>query len=231
LLTEFNVDADLPCLQTLDLSHNQLASMKLRSLPSLRVLNLSHNPSLAFRLDLTMFQQIDTVDLFGTDIRHGQPVPSIRELVTTDLKMVRSSNNTQLKYYRGTRCGYSETIGLRPSMEDSLIIRESDRPKTPSLYGVIDGHGGYRSSAIAASLIPTLFEKLETKSIGEIPNLLKQVNDQLSKLRVSDGATVVLALVAPSLVGGFPEWRRATQGRTGRGNQPPEPTQRTASRP
>jgi serine/threonine protein phosphatase PrpC len=201
LLSEFNVENDLPCLQTLDLSHNQLTSMRLRALPSLRVLNLSHNPALAFRLELAMFQQIDTVDLFGTDVRHGQPVATIRELVTTDLRMVRSSNTTQLKYYRGTRCGYSETIGLRPSMEDSLIIRESDRPKTPSLYAVIDGHGGYRSSAIAASLIPSLFERLETKSIGEIPNLLKQVNEQLSKMRVSDGATVVLALVAPSLVG------------------------------
>jgi serine/threonine protein phosphatase PrpC len=28
-------------------------------------------------------------------------------------------------------------------MEDSLLIGESDGRKTPSLYGVIDGHGGY----------------------------------------------------------------------------------------
>jgi serine/threonine protein phosphatase PrpC len=86
-------------------------------------------------------------------------------------------------------------------MEDSLIIRESDKPKTPSLYGVIDGHGGFKSSSIAASLIPTLFDGLDMKAIGEMPNLLKQVNKHLSKQHVTDGATVVIALVAPKLVG------------------------------
>jgi serine/threonine protein phosphatase PrpC len=50
-------------------------------------------------------------------------------------------------------------------------------------------------------LILQLFEKLETKSMGEMRDLLKQVKDQLSEHRVSDGATVVLAVVARSLVG------------------------------
>jgi serine/threonine protein phosphatase PrpC len=86
-------------------------------------------------------------------------------------------------------------------MEDSLIIRENEKPKTPSLYGVIDGHGGYETSSIAAALIPQLFEKLDTKAVSAIPNLLKQVNEHLSKSKVTDGATLVLALVAPRLVG------------------------------
>ena len=199
-LTEFIADGDLPFLQMLDLSHNKLGTIKLRPFPSLQVLKISHNPGLSYKLDLSLYPQIDTVDLFGTEIRHTSCVPSIRELVTTDPKLVRSDSNTQLKYYRGVKCGYAETIGTRPSMEDSLIIRESSRPKTPSLYGVIDGHGGYKTSAIAASMIPKLFEKQEKKSIDSMSEVLKQVNKHLSKLQVTDGATIVLATVAPTLV-------------------------------
>lgn len=199
-LTEFIIDGDRPFLQMLDLSHNKLATIKLRSLPSLQIFKISHNPGLSYKLDLSLYPQIDTVDLFGTEIRHTPCVPTIRELVTTEPKLVRSGSNTQLKFYRGVKCGYAETIGTRPSMEDSLIIRESDRPKTPALYGVIDGHGGYKTSAIAASMIPELFEKLEKKSIGSMSDVLKQVNKHLSKLQVTDGATIVIATVAPTLV-------------------------------
>ena len=128
------------------------------------------------------------------------PIPlTVREIITSDQKALKSGS-TQVKYFKGARCGYCETIGRRPTMEDSLIIRESSKPKTPSLYGVIDGHGGFRTSAISASLIPNFFDKLEVKSISDIPTVFKQVNEKLTKMEVTDGATIVLATVTPTLV-------------------------------
>jgi serine/threonine protein phosphatase PrpC len=160
---------------------------------------MSHNPGLSFRLDFADFPLINTVDLFGTDVRHNTPGLLIRELVTNDAKCAEKS--AQFRFYCGRRFGYSETIGRRPSMEDSLIIRESDKPNTPSLYGVIDGHGGFESSALSAYLIPIIFDKTDPKSISEIPSIIKEVNDRLSELKVKDGATLVLALVAPQWLG------------------------------
>ncbi|OHT11488.1 protein phosphatase 2C [Tritrichomonas foetus] len=198
-LMEFTFDGDLPFLQLLDLSHNSLTKLHLRPLPSLQVLKISHN-KVSFKMDLTMFPKLDTVDLHQTDVKHSMPVPlTIREIITNDIKTLKS-NSTQLKFFNGKRCGYCETIGRRPTMEDSLIIWESSKPKTPSLYGVIDGHGGFRTSAISASLIPSFFDKLETKSISGISKVFKQVNSKLAKMEVTDGATVVLAMVTPSLV-------------------------------
>lgn len=199
-LTAFSPDLDLPFLQNLDLSHNNITNLNLPSLPSLQIIKLSHNP-LNMKLDLSQYPQIDTVDLCCTEIKHTFPLPaSIRECITPDSKLLKSNTTTQLKYFRGTKCGYSEAIGSRPSMEDSLIIRENLKPKTPSLYGVIDGHGGFKTSALAASLIPHYFEKSENKSISGMTTVLKQVNEQLTKMQVNDGATIVIATVAPSLV-------------------------------
>lgn len=198
-ITEFNFTYDLPFLQVLDISHNCITKLQMRLLPSIQVLKLSYN-KLSFKMDLTMFPKLDTVDLNQTEIRYSLPIPiTIREIITSDPKSLKS-NSTQLKYFKGVRCGYCETIGKRPTMEDSLIIRESSKPKTPSLYGVIDGHGGFRTSAISASLIPSFFEKQEVKSISDIPTVFKQLNEKLSKMEVTDGATIVLATVTPSLV-------------------------------
>lgn len=198
-ISEFNFETDLPFLQVLNLSHNCLTKLQMRPLPSLQVLKLSYN-KISFKLDLSMFPKLDTVDLNQTEIRHTMPIPcSIREIITNDLKTLKSGS-TQLKFFKGKRFGYCETIGRRPAMEDSLIIWESSKPKTPSLYGVIDGHGGFKTSAIAASLIPQFFDKLETKSISDISTVFKQVNEKLAKMEVTDGATIVLATVTPSLV-------------------------------
>ena len=198
-LTEFNFDGDLPFLQFLDLSHNSLSKLHLRPLPSLQILKLSYN-KISFKIDLTMFPKLDTVDLYQTDIKHTMPIPSnIREIITNDPKLLKSGS-TQLKYFKGKNCGYCETIGKRPTMEDSLIIWESSKPKTPSLYGVIDGHGGFKTSATAASLIPSIFDSLGTKSISGISAVFKQVNEKLAKMEVTDGATIVLAMVTPTLV-------------------------------
>ncbi|KAK8882025.1 hypothetical protein M9Y10_044664 [Tritrichomonas musculus] len=198
-LTEFAFTYDLPFLQTLDISHNCLTKLQMRLLPSLQVLKVSHN-KISFKLDLTLFPKLDTVDLNQTEVRYTMPIPlTVREIITSDQKALKSGS-TQVKYFKGARCGYCETIGRRPTMEDSLIIRESSKPKTPSLYGVIDGHGGFRTSAISASLIPNFFDKLEVKSISDIPTVFKQVNEKLTKMEVTDGATIVLATVTPTLV-------------------------------
>lgn len=200
LLTEFNIDTDLLFLVSLDLTCNQISKIQLKHFTSLKILKLALNP-LSFKLDLNMFPNIDTVDLFGTDIKHSGQIPNtIRELITTNFKLAKSLDTPKIKYFRGNKFGYSDNIGVRRSMEDSFIIRESTGPLIPSLYGVIDGHGGYQSSSISASLIPVLFEQSETKLIVDMSTILKQVNEQLYKKQVSDGAAVVLALVTPSSI-------------------------------
>ncbi|KAH0784955.1 protein phosphatase 2C [Histomonas meleagridis] len=200
LLTEFVCENDLLFLTSLDLTCNQISKFQFKHLTSLKILKLALNP-LSFKLDLSLFPNIDTVDLFGTDIRHTTPIPNtIRELVTTNYKMAKSLNTPKVKFFRGKKFGYCDTIGFRNEMEDSFIIRESTGPLVPSLYGVIDGHGGYQSSSISASLIPQLFEQSKTKTIVDIASILKNVNEQLFKLQVNDGAALVLALVTPSSI-------------------------------
>jgi serine/threonine protein phosphatase PrpC len=103
-------------------------------------------------------------------------------------------------YRFGNAVGYSETIGARPSMEDTLIVWRAFAPGL-SMYGVIDGHGGFETAAQAAYWIPQFFRDIPSKSIGEMSTVFRLVNAELLKRNVRDGAAIVVTLIGPTEIG------------------------------
>jgi len=198
-LKKFVLEKDYPLLLEIDISHNQVNQCILRPLIGLKILKISFNP-LELEIDLSQFPSLDSIDLCETSIKFidSPPPPKMREISYSDFEWFSKSTSAQYKLFECSNAGYSETIGLRPSMEDSLVIRSN---MSPALYAVIDGHGGFRTSSLSAYLIPVYFSQLEQKATSGASEVLKKLNDRLRKMGVKDGATLVMTLVSQSQIG------------------------------
>lgn len=199
-IRKFILDKDYPLIQEIDLSHNHLSQVVLRPMEVLKSLKLAFNP-LKIEIDFSMFPMIDCMDVVQTECTFSQtsPPPSkMRELVYDDPEWFAKATSAQFKFFQAHKAGYSEQCGSRPSMEDALIIREEP---SPAIYGVVDGHAGFRTSTLAAYLIPMYFAKHENKSVSGMAEVIRKLNDQLRKIQVRDGATLVMCIVTPTEIG------------------------------
>ncbi|OHS95161.1 hypothetical protein TRFO_10643 [Tritrichomonas foetus] len=86
--------------------------------------------------------------------------------------------------------GYSEMQGLRPTMEDNLIIRKKDGFK---IYAVLDGHGGRQASSLASFHIPKL---LNFFTVEDIMKAISETNFLLKNSKVEDGTTLCLVALS-----------------------------------
>ena len=172
----------------LDLSHNNLKEISgLRKLPSLVFLKLSHNPSLSFdTTELNYMDCIKYLDINKTEIKLSPTVniESFDEIILSEPNII----SPIIKSFADKNVGYSEMIGSRDNMEDSLIIKQNS---DFDLYAVIDGHAGRLTSSLTAFKLPQLITEF---SIQNIISGIKSLVLFLQKEDVQDGAT--LALIA-----------------------------------
>ena len=199
-IKKFVVEKEYPHLQEIDVSHNMITTLALKPLHSLKTLKVAFNPVKA-EIDLSMFPSIDSLDICETECFMKPDVPppnKMREIIVSDHEYFKKQTTAQTKLFECSNAGYSEECGTRPSMEDALIIRNT---MIPAMYGVIDGHGGFRASTLSAYLVPIYFAKNENKSVLGLHEVIKKLNDQLRKIQVKDGAALVICTVSSTEIG------------------------------
>lgn len=185
-------------IKFLDVSHNHITVLDLpKPMKFLSFLQCSHNP-IEFYFDFNDYPMLDHADISSTKITHQVPVPrTLDEFVISDPIIYKKTQNTVTKLFTAENAGYSESIGNRENMEDSLILRKPISDEYPAIYGVLDGHGGPKTARIAAMLIPKMFYKLdkEENNIFAFTKIIASINEQLAKARIKDGSAMVVAII------------------------------------
>ena len=199
-MKELKIKGDFMMIQELDISHNNLDVFKFENLQICHTMKLSHNPLSHFSLDYSKLPSLKYLDIVNTKIKTPSKLPdSIKDMSTSDLKFFQSTKSPRVKYFNPTKSGYSSTIGVRPTMEDSIIIRE-DFETMGSIYAVIDGHGGSDTANIAAYMIPQYLQQEKSVSIVSFVNVINRLQDRLKRSNVKDGATIAFVIVAPKQI-------------------------------
>lgn len=198
----------------LNLSHNKLTQMPVfQNVPILQYLELSGNP-IQGKLNISEQLFLERINLSQTNISISGNNESIHEVIISknDTKILTSSKNepknkspilkkpiyVNQKVIDGKyKSGFSEILGLRTGMEDSIIVRDD-----LNLYAVCDGHAGPDTAKFAAIQIADLFEKgVKTKNFSYekgksfILNIFQQTDKNLQKVGLPDGSTICLAFV------------------------------------
>ena len=147
-INELKDDIDYPDLTDIDLSFNEIVSLPMLGLPNLRYLNLGNNTNLKTDIIFSKenFPSLSTLVVYNTKIKFNSP-PNIRELFTNQYELFQSPYVKLIQMNNST--GFSELRGVRENMEDSIIVREFIKDDL-SLYAVFDGHGGAKTSTMAA---------------------------------------------------------------------------------
>ena len=190
-LRSFKVDEEFEFIHTLDVSFNELDNCEIGPLPELRTLRVSHNSNLAVSLKLSEYPSLDCVDVSRTNIVI-QPEEGlrIREIIYDQDHPI----TPMYKTFTDPSVGYSETMGNRQSMEDSLIIQNINGMR---ILAVIDGHGGSTASTLTAFELPPLITEF---SVEGVASALNKVNRVLRRKRVPDGATIALVVQKESKI-------------------------------
>lgn len=212
-----------PFLVELNLSYNKITKLpKFQKMSHLQYLEFQGNP-ITGKLDISEMKVIDMIDASRTNltsISSKSGISSSTEIITSkkDLKILSKEkvSNKGMIYINqkveDNKCsiGYTEILGLRDSMEDSLIIREDLH-----LYAVSDGHGGSNTSRFISSKLVEEFErengihqagksKNKSKSKGKdkdksskskkemIYSIFKETEKALKKRNFLDGSTICL---------------------------------------
>lgn len=192
---------DFILIQDLDFSHNHLTVFNTSKLPLLQTLKISHNKNLQFHIVFPKFPALKAIDITRTLITASLPLPkTIRDFSTSDAHFFKEADSPFVRLFLCDSIGYSEMIGNRPTMEDSLILRQDFFPKT-HLLAVIDGHGGSDTATLSAYFIPEILSKNKEISLSLMAKTFRLVNEELRKRSVKDGAAVVVAIVSPKEIG------------------------------
>lgn len=197
LISSVSIVQTFEKLCELDVSYNQLTEFSINQIqPQLEIVKMSHNENLSFQFDSDYFPVLDCLDIGHTDVSINQKARNevqskgLRRTIREIIKSRSYSIKPSVKILTDNdSVGYAEKKGLRPTMEDSLIIR-----KLPSfeLYGVIDGHGGAKTSNLVAFKLPQLIAMFDVKSLIDC---ISNVNHFLFEMKVNDGATLSLMLL------------------------------------
>jgi serine/threonine protein phosphatase PrpC len=148
------------------------------------------------------FPTLSILDIGGTKCKVVPPIPQrLKELTLSSESIYTKLNHPVVRLYRYDKyVGYAETIGARPSMEDTLVVWRWF-VQGLSVYAIIDGHGGSETASQSAYLIPRLFREIPSKAISEMSTVFRQVNIELQRRNVHDGAAIVVALVGQNEIG------------------------------
>lgn len=200
-LKQFKITGEFIMLQELDVSHNKLLTIEHPALPLLTTFKCSHNPMTKYILDFTKLPALRMCDLTFTQIHMPQKIPdSIKEFDTSDAALFSRSKSAKIRLFQPRRSGYSEACGVRPSMEDALIIR-SNIESMIDIYAVIDGHGGTDTACYSAFFIPQYFAAEKSKGIASFSSIVKRLIDRMKRSNLRDGATIAFTIVTPEEIG------------------------------
>lgn len=198
-----------PFIVELNISFNKLKKVpKFQKMSHLKYLEMAGN-RFTGSLDISEMKVIDVIDISQTDISTvTSENPITTEIITSkkDLKILSKNKplkkkplyvNQKIQNLIG-HSGFTEILGLRDSMEDSIILRED-----LGLFAVSDGHGGSDTSRFITSKLVQEFESQlqnEKKDKGknkktrkdQISIIFKETTKSLKKRNFSDGSTIVL---------------------------------------
>ncbi|OHT01018.1 hypothetical protein TRFO_07686 [Tritrichomonas foetus] len=87
--------------------------------------------------------------------------------------------------------GYSSTIGVRQTMEDSIAIHSD---KNVSIFALFDGHAGSSASIIAASMIKNEVAQIENPD-SDFSKIFLNIQNKLRSNHVVDGCTGIISLI------------------------------------
>lgn len=185
-----------------DLSHNDIRELKLIPTDSLKALKLEFNPQLKGVIDFANYPKLEQLDVVGTKLTYinNDNNKKILEIAQDYDKNIVKQGDVAIKHFSvDSQTGYFEFVGIRPAMEDAIIIRNLSHHA--KFLGVLDGHGGNRAATIGAYFIPLALSKLgAAATLNDIQPVLYELNNRLKQLGVHSGATAVFALVRESEV-------------------------------
>lgn len=174
----------------LDLSFNLIKKAPRLTTPQLKYFKIAHNSKLKGQIDVIHLKHLLIIDVDGTKIVFDE-APPVRELMTNQSEIANSPFVKFICCSKGV--GFSEMCGSRESMEDAIVIRENIIPGI-STYAVFDGHGGARSSTVAAFKYPRyLVQNLEFTE-DHLKSAIHEVNESVKELDYTDGSTANIVL-------------------------------------
>ena len=196
----------------LNLSYNKLTKMpRFNGTPLLQYLELSENP-IEGGFDISKFSFLERLDITQTNISITGKNEKLNELITSQTvkkppKEDESQDHKQILNelfikplyinQENGKSGYSEFLGLRDSMEDSIIVRDD-----LNLYAVCDGHGGPNTEKFASIQIADLFEEgIQSNSfsfekvVDFVSEKFRMAEKTIHKIGLQDGSTLCLAFV------------------------------------
>ena len=200
-LKTFEIKAENKSLMYLDISYNEISNFKYVPCATLKVLKMNNNQCKG-ELFLSHFPKVERLDVSETKMSVQQKNDhKFVELVQNfDKSACDHSNDASLKWFQtDSNTGYYEFIGTRPSMEDSLIIRNLSTGA--KLLGVLDGHAGFKTATLGAFYIPKMYTKLgQSACLESIQQILRDLNKKIEEFKITDGATAVITLIQNGVI-------------------------------
>jgi serine/threonine protein phosphatase PrpC len=133
------------------------------------------------------------VDLCGTAINHPFPLPErLVDMVLACPEFLPMCKGTAAKLF-ATDVGYSETIGTRVSMEDTLVLMSGPRFR---VYGVVDGHGGSGTAHVLARGFASAMNGVNFSKLGDIRAVCDRLEQLVAKRRPQGGAVFAFVVIA-----------------------------------
>ena len=173
-------------LRELDLSYNELEVFCDVRSSEVEFLKLQGNP-ICQAFDISECENLDTIDITNTRVAEF-PVPSrVRECLCSTVDASRP-----WKPVVNGATGYAEMLGLRPTMEDSIAIRDD-----LGLYIVCDGHGGAETSTYAVHKLVNYLSKAD-KTVDNMQLAFEHVQRGVVRNKFDDGSTAVVCWISES---------------------------------
>ncbi|EAY19371.1 protein phosphatase 2C, putative [Trichomonas vaginalis G3] len=100
-------------------------------------------------------------------------------------------------------CGHSNTIGVRPTMEDTAVVVGDFAGPGTSYYGVFDGHGGVDVALYCANNFHRVFaNKFHTSANVEtvIKETILEINSVAVKRWPDQGCTLAVAIIIKDII-------------------------------
>lgn len=137
------------------------------------------------------------------DPNNVEPEPPDSNSGLLTLNSTHSYGNIQCARYVGSRptrvhCGYAETIGRRPHMEDAFSFI-GDLKRGYDFFGLFDGHRGIAASNFAAERMGGILLDRMNKNKHNLYDALRdafsETNDKMREENVLGGTTAVVGVV------------------------------------
>ena len=186
-------EIEFPRAEEIDVSGNKLVDFTLdvhTLMPKIQLLKLNDNP-LKGKYDKDNFKGIDMLDISKTKIVFKEE-PEVNQMFVSERKKQYVSKSIYEVSFLPWM-GYSETKGVRKTMEDSIILK-TRIAKNIDVYGVFDGHGGTKSSRYGSYFAGNAFiSKYATFNTTFVELIFQKLADELRMQSYNDGTTMAFA--------------------------------------